>query len=85
LLSKDLNDFCVTLKSMRYMVTGGAGFIGSHLCERLVERGEVVCIDNLDPHYGSETKKANINPFFKQEKSFRKLLAMLITYSMKLL
>jgi len=32
---------------MRVLVTGGAGFIGSHLCERLIERGdEVICLDN---------------------------------------
>ena len=32
----------------RVVVTGGAGFLGSHLCHRLIERGdEVVCIDNL--------------------------------------
>ena len=33
----------------RYLVTGGAGFIGSHLCDSLVERGDsVVVVDNLD-------------------------------------
>ncbi len=33
---------------MRVLVTGGTGFIGSHLCERLLERGhEVLCLDNF--------------------------------------
>src|SRR5215469_14169649 len=33
---------------MRYLITGGAGFIGSHLAEKLVEQGErVVLLDNL--------------------------------------
>ena len=35
-------------KSLSVLVTGGAGFIGSHLCDRLVQRGHrVICLDNL--------------------------------------
>src|SRR4029077_15673308 len=34
--------------AMRAIVTGGAGFLGSHLCEELINRGyEVVCVDSL--------------------------------------
>ncbi len=33
---------------MRALITGGAGFLGSHLCDKLIERGwDVVCMDNL--------------------------------------
>ena len=36
-----------SIAGKRVLTTGGAGFLGSHLCDRLVERGhEVICIDN---------------------------------------
>ncbi len=40
---------------MRVLVTGGAGFIGSHVVDRLVDRGhEVIVLDNLDPQVHGE-------------------------------
>ncbi|HWW46103.1 MAG TPA: NAD-dependent epimerase/dehydratase family protein, partial [Acidimicrobiia bacterium] len=42
---------------MRVVVSGGAGFLGSHLCRALLARGdEVVCVDNLIT--GAETNVA---------------------------
>lgn len=42
----------------RVVVTGGAGFIGSHLCERLLLRGdEVFAVDNFDPFYDPALKR----------------------------
>jgi len=36
------------MKSKRIVITGGAGFLGSHLCDRFINEGmEVVCVDNL--------------------------------------
>jgi len=45
----------------RILVTGAAGFIGSHLCEALVAQGhEVVGVDNFDPLYDPAVKEANL-------------------------
>ena len=52
------------LKSSKVLVTGGAGFIGSNLCEKLLEFGaEVTCLDNLATGH-----KHNIDPFLENNK-----------------
>ena len=43
------------------LVTGSAGFIGSHLAHRLLDRGdEIVGLDNLNPYYDPTLKQARL-------------------------
>jgi UDP-glucuronate decarboxylase len=55
-----------TLTSKRILITGGAGFLGSHLCERLLAQGhEVICADNY--FTGSKANIAHLlnHPYFE--------------------
>jgi len=50
------------MNSITILVTGGAGFIGSHLCERLLKEGySVICLDNFNDSYDPEIKAQNIS------------------------
>jgi UDP-glucuronate 4-epimerase len=56
---------------MNFLVTGGAGFIGSHVCERLLRDGHGVwAFDDLNPFYDPQFKRANIREIQSLAKPF---------------
>lgn len=55
-------------KTRKILVTGGAGFIGNHLIERLLkENFKIICLDNFSDYYNSKIKKANIKIFLNNK------------------
>ncbi|UCG69076.1 MAG: SDR family oxidoreductase [Thermoplasmata archaeon] len=53
---------------VKILITGGAGFIGSHLAERLAQLDhEIVILDNLDPYYDIGIKKKNLEIILKNK------------------
>lgn len=56
---------------MNFLVTGGAGFIGSHVCERLLHAGHAVwAFDDLNPFYDPQIKRANLRDIQSLAKPF---------------
>jgi dTDP-glucose 4,6-dehydratase len=56
----------MTRELSRVVVTGGAGFLGSHLCEQFVSQGvEVVCLDNLLTGRAANVSALQGNPAFR--------------------
>ena len=50
----------------RILVTGGAGFLGSHLCDKLIQKGnEVICVDNLFTGKKENIRHLLSNPYFE--------------------
>src|SRR4051812_19423688 len=56
---------------MNFLVTGGAGFIGSHVCERLLQTGHAVWVlDDLNPFYDPALKQRNLDALQAMGKPF---------------
>nr|WP_285853857.1 SDR family NAD(P)-dependent oxidoreductase [Oceanobacillus luteolus] len=56
-------------KNIKYLITGAAGFIGSYLSKRLLEKGfQVIGIDNMNDYYDVRLKESRLNALIRFEK-----------------
>lgn len=61
-------------EKMKYLVTGSAGFIGFHVCKRLLENGhQVIGIDNLNDYYDINLKKSRLSLLEQPDFRFHKM------------
>ena len=59
----------------RILITGVAGFIGFHLCKKLIEKNEfVIGLDNMNNYYDPKLKKSRINELCKLKDNNKKNL-----------
>lgn len=54
---------------MSILVTGGAGFVGSHFIELMLRKSDskIICLDNFNDYYDPELKRSNAKPFRERE------------------
>jgi UDP-glucuronate 4-epimerase len=65
------NDSLGNSRSVNFLVTGGAGFIGSHVCEHLLHSGHSVwAFDDLNPFYDPQIKRGNLRDIQSLAKPF---------------
>lgn len=63
------------------LVTGGAGFIGSHLCNRLLSLNYmVICVDNFDNYYSKSIKEKNISQIIYKD-NFKMIEEDILNYA----
>jgi UDP-glucuronate 4-epimerase len=65
---KALEPFSEKRSRKKVLVTGGAGFIGSHVAEKLLDRGdEVICLDNFNHYYSRQLKEDRVEKMFMEK------------------
>lgn len=89
----NLNNIRIFSGGKMILVTGGAGFIGSHVCDKLLSLGyKVICLDNFNNYYDPKIKRKNIshnliNPNYNLEEvditNYEELRKVFLKYEFK--